>query len=121
MQALRTVPLLRIFDEALARAFYCDHLGFRIVFEHRFAPDLPLYAEVERDGVALHLTAHHGDCTPGSAVYVEVRGLDDLAADLASRPHPNSRPGIADMPWGTRRLTVTDPFGNRIHFEERPR
>jgi hypothetical protein len=34
---------------------------------HRFAPDLPLYMQVSRDGSVLHLSEHHGDCSPGAA------------------------------------------------------
>lgn len=35
------IPILRIFDEAKARAFYLDFLGFRVDWEHRFGPDMP--------------------------------------------------------------------------------
>ena len=37
------IPILRILDEAKAREFYIDWLGFQIDFEHRFAPGMPLY------------------------------------------------------------------------------
>ena len=43
-------PILRIFDIDKAREFYIGFLGFTVVFEHRHAPDLPLYLGIERDG-----------------------------------------------------------------------
>ena len=30
------VPILRMFDEAKTREFYCDFLGFTVDWEHRF-------------------------------------------------------------------------------------
>ena len=63
-------PILRIFDEAKARQFYVDYLGFKVDWEHRFAPDLPLYLQIARDGCVLHLSEHHGDCCPGAALRI---------------------------------------------------
>lgn len=111
------VPVLRIFDEALAREFYLDYLGFTLDWEHRFEDGLPLYAQVSRDGVRLHLTEHHGDATPGSTVLVGTADVSALHAELAGRPHPRLRPGVEVVDWGLE-LTVVDPFGNRIRFHQ---
>jgi len=43
MKISPAIPILRIVDEAKARAFYVDFLGFAIDRAHRFAPSLPLY------------------------------------------------------------------------------
>ena len=43
MDCHSTVPVLRIFDEAKARGFYIDWLGFKIDFEHRFEEISPIY------------------------------------------------------------------------------
>lgn len=43
MDCHSTVPVLRIFDEAKAREFYIDWLGFKIDFEHRFEEISPIY------------------------------------------------------------------------------
>lgn len=107
-------PILRIFDEALARAFYAEWLGFTWDWEHRFAPGMPLYAQVSLGAVALHLSMHHGDATPGSAVRLRCQDLDALLATLA--PREWARPAIERMPWGERAMTLTDPFGNRLIF-----
>ncbi len=49
---LQTVPILRIFDLAKAREFYCDFLGFKVDWEHRFKPGLPMYMQVSARCVA---------------------------------------------------------------------
>jgi catechol 2,3-dioxygenase-like lactoylglutathione lyase family enzyme len=115
----RTVPILRSFDEAKAREFYVDFLGFAVDWVHRFDADAPLYMQVSRDGIVLHLSEHHGDATPGSRVRVEVTGLAALHAELAAKCYRNNRPGLERPPWGGLEVTVTDPAGNRITFAER--
>ncbi len=110
------VPVLRIFDETKAREFNLDFLGFAVRFEHRFAPDLPLYMGIKRDACELHLSEHHGDATPGSGVRIEVHDIDALHAEMTARAYRYARPGIEPKPWGTREITVTDPFGNRLMF-----
>ena len=110
------VPILRSFDESEARDFYLRYLGFEVVFEHRFGDGMPLYMGLRRGGCELHLSEHHGDATPGSAVRIGVADVDVLLAELNGRAHPRLRPGVQDQPWGTREITLTDPFGNRIIF-----
>lgn len=114
----RTTPILRIFDEAKAREFYLGFLGFRLVFEHRFEPQMPLYMGVARDGCSLHLSEHHGDASPGAAMRVEVSDIDALAAELAGKDYRHARPSVQRMPWGTRDMAVVDPFGNRLTFTD---
>ena len=116
MRLKHPVPVLRIFDEAKAREFYVGFLGFTVRFEHRFAADLPLYMSVCRDECELHLSEHHGDATPGSALRIEVDDIDALHALLTAQAYKFARPGIELKPWGTRELSVEDPFRNRIVF-----
>ncbi len=112
---LEAVPVLRIFDEAKAREFYCGFLGFAPGFEHRFEPGLPLYMEVARAGLRLHLSEHHGDSSPGSTVFVPMRGLRIYHQELMDKRYGYARPGIEQAPWGET-LEVADPFGNRLRF-----
>lgn len=116
MQIGRTTPILRIFDEAKAKEFYVDFLGFQVDWEHRFEPDLPLYMQVSRDGCILHLSEHNGDCCPGSAMRIAVEGIDELHTELIAKRFKYARPCIEDTPWGTRDVSVKDPFGNRLTF-----
>jgi catechol 2,3-dioxygenase-like lactoylglutathione lyase family enzyme len=111
----RTTPILRIFDEAKAKEFYVDFLGFKVDWEHRFEPDLPLYMQISKDGCILHLSEHHGDCCPGAAVRIETTELDALHAELTAKHYKYYRPGIEEVPWG-RDMSIKDPFGNRLTF-----
>jgi len=112
----KTTPILRIFDERKAREFYVDFLGFKVDWEHRFDPGLPLYMQVSKDACVLHLSEHHGDCSPGSALRIEASDVDGYHAELSAKHYKYARPGIEKTPWGTREMSVTDPFGNRLTF-----
>jgi catechol 2,3-dioxygenase-like lactoylglutathione lyase family enzyme len=107
------IPVLRMFDEDRAREFYVGFLGFRVDWEHRFEPDTPLYMQLSRDACVLHLSGHHGDATPGSALRIRVEELDALQQDLLAKKYRHARPGIQEQPWG-RDMTIADPFGNRL-------
>lgn len=109
-------PILRIFDEAKALEFYVDFLGFEEVFRHRFEPDLPLYMGIRHGTCELHLTEHHGDATPGAAVRIACSDLDAYCAILGAKHYRYVRPAVEVMPWGSREMSVRDPFGNRLTF-----
>jgi catechol 2,3-dioxygenase-like lactoylglutathione lyase family enzyme len=118
IEHLATVPILRSFDEAKAREFFVGFLGFKIDWEHRFEPDLPLYMQVSRDGIVFHVTEHHGDGSPGARVRVVIRGLRGFHAELAAKRYKHNRPGLERPDWGGLEMTVTDPANNRITFVE---
>ncbi|MEU3962429.1 glyoxalase superfamily protein [Streptomyces buecherae] len=113
----RTVPVLRVFDWAKAHAFYVTYLGCAVDWEHRFAPDLPRYAQVSRGALVLHLSEHHGDGTPGTAVYVELDGVRELHAELTAKEYPYLRPGLEEDGIGLS-VTLLDPFGNQIRLSQ---
>jgi catechol 2,3-dioxygenase-like lactoylglutathione lyase family enzyme len=114
----KPTPILRIFDEAKAREFYFDFLGFKLDWEHRFAPDMPLYMQVSKGDCLLHLSEHHGDCSPGAAMRIETDELEAFHRELNAKSYKNARPGIEDMPWGSRDMSIKDPFGNRLTFTQ---
>lgn len=117
MQLQAAIPILRIFSVEKAREFYLDFLGFSWDWEHRFEEGMPLYAQVHRGDLVLHLSEHHGDATPGAAVFVRMQGVDEYHAEVSAKRYGYMRPGVEDMPWG-RVMAVTDPFGNRLSFCE---
>jgi catechol 2,3-dioxygenase-like lactoylglutathione lyase family enzyme len=112
-------PVLRMFSVEKAREFYCDWLGFKIDWEHRFDDSAPLFMQVSRDNLVLFLSEHHGDSTPGSKVYVEMTGVADLHRELTAKNYGYMRPGLDMTEWKTLEINVIDPFGNRIVFAER--
>lgn len=113
----RTVPVFRIFDVAKAHEFYLGYLGCTVDWEHRFEPGMPLYTQVSRGDLVLHLSEHHGDATPGSTLHTELSGVRALHAELAGKDYPYLWPGLEQDETGTS-LTLTDPFGNRLRFTE---
>lgn len=115
---LQIIPILRIFDLDKAKQFYVGYLGFAVDWEHRFARGLPLYMQISRGDLALHLSEHHGDCTPGSTVFVITTGLREFHREITAKRYPYLRPGIERMPWNADVMEVQDPFGNRIRFNE---
>jgi catechol 2,3-dioxygenase-like lactoylglutathione lyase family enzyme len=117
MHLCHPIPILRIFSEERAREFYLDFLGFTLAWEHRFEPGLPLYAQIARGDLTIHLSEHHGDATPGSTIFVPVDDIKALHAELHDRQYGYARPSIDAVPYG-QVMEVADPFGNRIRFCE---
>jgi catechol 2,3-dioxygenase-like lactoylglutathione lyase family enzyme len=118
LETLQTIPILRIFSVEKAREFYVAFLGFSVDWEHRFDAAAPIYMQVSRAGCVLHLSEHHGDCCPGSTVFVRVTGLEGYHREITSKGYGHLRPGLEPTFHGSRCMEVTDPFGNRIRFDE---
>lgn len=112
------IPILRIFDVDKAKEFYVDFLGFTIDWEHRFGDNFPLYAQVSRCGLKLHLSEHHGDASPGSTVFIWMRGIEDYHRELLDKDYRYNKPGLEDAPWDAKVMQASDPFGNRLRFSE---
>lgn len=112
-------PILRIFDEDRAKEFYLTFLEFKVDWEHRFSPELPLYLQISKDDCVLHLSEHHGDCSPGAALRIETDELDAFHTRLTTKQYRYSQPHIEEMSRGTREMLVKDPFGNRLTFFQR--
>lgn len=112
------IPILRIFSVEKAKAFYVDFLGFKVDWEHRFGEGFPLYAQISRSDLRLHLSEHHGDACPGATVFIWMRGLAAYHIELMAKDYPYCKPGLDDAPWDAKVMEVTDPFGNRLRFSE---
>jgi catechol 2,3-dioxygenase-like lactoylglutathione lyase family enzyme len=115
---LRTIPILRIFDIEKAKEFYCGFLGFKVDWEHRFEPGMPVYMQVSRGDLQVHLSEHHGDGSPGVHVFVEMSGVEEFHREVTAKGYRSLRPGLNDEFYGARSMNVIDPFGNRIGFNE---
>ena len=115
MRVSHPIPILRSFDEAKAKEFYVDFLEFKVDWEHRFSQDSPLYMQVSKGDCILHISEHHGDCSPGASLRIEVDDIDGYQKLLNDKRYKNARPGINEQPWG-RDMPIADPFGNRLIF-----
>jgi uncharacterized glyoxalase superfamily protein PhnB len=111
----KTIPILRIFDVEKAKEFYVGFLCFTVDWEHHFEENTPAYIQVSRAGLVLRLSEHHGDCCPGSTVFVWMTGIEEFHQEVTSK---GLRPGIETTFYDAKCVQVIDPFGNRIRFNE---
>lgn len=109
------VPALRITDYLRSKSFYVDGLGFHIEWEHRFEPNLPVFMQVNRDGLVFYLTQHSGDCQPGGLIHLFVPDVDAWFAELTSKGIPVRTPPSESIP-GLRDMTIVDPDGNKLRI-----
>lgn len=114
-------PVLRIFDEVKAKWSYLGFLGFSLDSERRFGIGFPLYTQVSRAGLVLHLSEYHGDASPGSIAFVRTEGLHAFHRELAGKEYAYGKPDVEKQPWSLV-MMVTNPFSNRLRFcQKRPR
>lgn len=113
----QAVPIVRIFDVVKAHEFYLGFLGFSIDWEHRYGDNFPLYTQVSRAGLRLHLSEHSGDASPGGNMVVYMNGIEALQRELAGKNYRYMRPGLETVE-DRLEVEVIDPFGNRIRFME---
>jgi len=114
------IPVLRSFDETLARSFYVDALGFTVDWEHRFEPELPLYMQVSRDDLVLHLSEHFGDGSPNGVVWIAVDDVRALYDEIRKVPFEllHQRPGFEKDGPGGPGFSLGDPFHNMLRFAQ---
>jgi len=112
----KITPVLRIFDEAKAREFYIDFLGFKVDWEHRLEDGLPHYMQVSKDDCILHLSDHFGDGCPGMLLRIDTTDLKAYQQQLLAKKYKHARPGIERQPWNRDEMTIHDAFGNQLIF-----
>ncbi len=111
-------PIFRIFDYDKAIEFYVHWLGFKIDWEDK-PTNAPLYMQISLGNIILHLTEHHGDCSPGARAYIDkFENIKNYHKQLLDKDYKFNRPGIGKTPWDSKTLCmdVIDPFGNRLSF-----
>lgn len=113
------IPIIRMFDIAKATEFYVGFLGFTEDWRGEVFPGAPLYMQLSRAAVKLHLSEHHGDAAPGGTTVVQMTGIKALHAELIGKNYKYNRPSLQETSYGTTEVHVVDPFGNSIRFTER--
>jgi catechol 2,3-dioxygenase-like lactoylglutathione lyase family enzyme len=111
------IPTFRILDYDQAVEFYIDFLGFTIDWEHRFAPSEPVYMQISRDELVLHLSENKRFRT-GSITFVDTTGIEPFHEELKGKDKPGSVPDVSKTDWHTLQLEIEDPFGNLLRFNE---
>jgi len=115
IQLISVVPILRMYDVAATIRFYAGYLGCSLDWRDGDG-DRPVYVQVSRAALRLHLSSHHDDGTPGTAVLVVAGDLGALHTELHQRGYPFLNPGIGPGPGQGREMQIIDPASNRIRF-----
>ena len=115
----KIIPVLRIFDYKKAIEFYVDWLGFKINWEHTFDENTPVYLEIEKDSLIIHLSEHHGDGTPGTNVFIWCKGVEEFHKEIINKKYKYNKPGLEKTFYGSLAVKVIDPFHNQIIFNEK--
>jgi uncharacterized glyoxalase superfamily protein PhnB len=124
-----TIPILRIFSESKALEFYLEFLGFTLDFGGPSGGPAggPFYGQVIRAQTTFQLTEVPYDPGHGATIGINLAGIDDLHRELSQKySEMGTRvwgpavwvPDIEDVAWGSRVLTISDPFGNHLRFSE---
>jgi catechol 2,3-dioxygenase-like lactoylglutathione lyase family enzyme len=118
MPFTKIIPLLRILDEARAKEFYVDFLGFKLDWANRSTG--ALFMQVSLDECVLHLSQHSGDASPGAAIKLHTDKIEQYVEQLVAKKYPpgvaEQSPGVEQQPWGSLDMVLVDPFGNRLIF-----
>lgn len=112
-------PIFRISDYQQALDFYVDWLGFRIDWEDRSERE-PLYMQVSRGGIVLHLTNYPQESCAGAKAIAEINGLIAYHYLLTKKDSAFPSPALQKTAWSDKvmQIEVTDPFGNSLVFAE---
>lgn len=112
----KVTPVLRIFDLDKAKEFYLDWLEFKIDWEHVYEEGMPKYIQISREGAELHLSEHHGDCSPGAKVLIMCDDIIDYHSKLIKKNYKYNKPGLEKAEWAADTFIASDPFGNTLLF-----
>jgi catechol 2,3-dioxygenase-like lactoylglutathione lyase family enzyme len=115
------IPVLRVYDYTKTIEFYIDWLGAKIVWEHTEA-NTPFYMQISLCGATINLSQHHGDCSPGALTLLEgCENLKSYQQQLLTKEYTFMKPGLEKVDWDpkTIKMTVIDPFYNRLIFTEK--
>jgi catechol 2,3-dioxygenase-like lactoylglutathione lyase family enzyme len=118
-------PFFIVHDAAAALSFYCDHLGFEIIFQE--PADDPFFGIVRRGGAMIMLKSVGAAPLPNYQrepaarwdAYLNVPDPDALAAEFESRNVEFSEP-LKDTQDGLRGFELKDCDGYVLFFG-RPR
>jgi catechol 2,3-dioxygenase-like lactoylglutathione lyase family enzyme len=113
----KAIPTFGVRDYDTAIDFYIDFLGFRIDWEHRFEPNGPIYMQISKNGLVLHLSESKR-FEKNVIAFVETKNISGFHKELQERNPTRRIPDIEQTKWKTLQLEIEDPFGNLLRFNE---
>jgi Glyoxalase superfamily protein len=117
----KAIPIFRIFDYKRALEHYIDWMEFKVDWKGHLEENSPVYMQISKGDLVLHLSEHSGDCSPGARIYIEnYEGLKAYHKLLIDKKYKYNRPGIGESYWvkGVTEMETIDPFGNKMTFTE---
>ena len=112
---LKGIPTFRILEYAKSKEFYIDALGFDMDWGHRFGLNEPVYMQISRNGLTLHLSENKRFET-GTIVFVDCNALIELYNELSNRKANIELPQPKRTNWKTIQIEIEDPFGNLLRL-----
>jgi catechol 2,3-dioxygenase-like lactoylglutathione lyase family enzyme len=113
----RAIPTFGISDYQTSIEFYVGFLGFQIDWEHRFEQTAPVYMQISRNGLTLHLSENKR-FGKNVIVFIETKKLNEFHKELQNKTPTIKLPDILRTNWQTLQLEIIDPFGNLLRFNE---
>ncbi len=110
------IPAFRITDYSKSKTFYVEGMGFRIDWEHRFEPNLPVFVQISREEVTMYLTEHTEDCQVGGLIHIFVPDVDSWYNELSGKLAIGTIEPPHEQIDGLRMMGVVDPDGNQIRI-----
>jgi catechol 2,3-dioxygenase-like lactoylglutathione lyase family enzyme len=108
------VVSIPVSDQSRALAFYRDVLGFSVLADRRFAPDMRWVMVAPRGGQTSFTLVDWFPSMPAGSLQGTVLETDDLEGDAAALAAAGVEISpLQDAPWG-RFATFADPDGNGI-------
>ena len=107
------VPILSVKDAQASAEFYMRALGFKVDWEHRYEEGFPLYVQISRPPLTLHLNEHGGGAGGKVELFVRVPDVDAIYKNMLDQSvKPETEP--TTQAYGIRDFCFTDPDGHRI-------
>jgi catechol 2,3-dioxygenase-like lactoylglutathione lyase family enzyme len=107
----QAIPILPADDLAVARAYYVDRLGFRVLFEASEDGRSGLLG-LERGTIRLTLDSPMHGHGRNACVSLEVEDADAYYREWSAKVDVLRPP--SDEEWNARTFDLLDPFGNTI-------
>lgn len=113
MAVRRIVANISAADPALARAFYEELLGLKLVMD--FGWILTFASDELLAMPQVSVMSEGGSGTPVPDLSIEVDDVDEVYARAVAAGFEITY-AITDEPWGVRRFFVRDPFGKIVNI-----
>ena len=110
-----TISMLRVENAGKSEEFYTQKLGFAKSWGYDPGNGEPVFLEITRDHVSLHLSEHEGDGPLGIQLYINVDDAQVLHNSLIGSDVNVVEP-LYDAEWGHRVFAIEDLDGNILRF-----